>query len=235
MSEAQWKEFSDNHFKKWSPLPLSDDNFFKDKVCLDAGCGSGRAVRSLLLAGAKKVCGVDMGVGCVRNTTGRNKDFADRIEIKHASVLEIPYPDATFDFVHCDGVLHHTTNPEQGFKELVRVLKPGGDIVMAVYGRGGLMNFAIYASRIFKDIIPMGLTFKILKALSDNPVTWYAVLDCMYVPIRENYYAWEIKKWFEQAGLSDITRMDSTWGPYAYGPWMKGEGYVKFLAKKPLE
>lgn len=231
---AQWVEFSDDHFHKWSPLPVEQD-FFRGKFCLDAGCGSGRATRSMLLQGAARVCAIDVGKGCIRNTAERNADFGERLEAKVASVLEVPYPVETFDIVHCDGVLHHTTDPEGGFSELVRVLKPGGKIVIAVYGRGGLMNFAIYTARAFRRIVPQRLTWRLCKLLSSNPVTWYAVMDCMYVPIRKNYFADEIRNWFEREGLEHIERLDSTWGPYGRGRWMKGEGYLKFLADKPLQ
>jgi len=105
---------------------------------------------------------------------------------------------------------------------------------MAVYGRGGLMNFAIYSARLFRKLIPPRWTMALCKLLSRDPVFWYAVMDCMYVPIRCNYYEREIRAWFEQAGLTDLKRLDSTWGAYGYGRWMKGEGYLKFMARKPL-
>ena len=150
------------------------------------------------------------------------------------SVLELPYPDDTFDFVHCDGVLHHTTNPRTGFSELLRVLKPAGKLVVGLYGCGGFLNFAIYFARIFRNVIPQNIALYICKWFSNNPVNWYAIMDCMYVPIRENYYEHEIKSWLEEALLENIQRMDSLWGPYAYGRWMKGEGYIKFIADKPV-
>jgi SAM-dependent methyltransferase len=230
----QWEEFSDNHFDKWSKLPLPDA-FFQGKLCLDAGCGSGRFTRSLLLKGVERVFAVDMGEGCVRNTRTRNADFADRLDVQQASVLELPFENDTFDFVHCDGVLHHTTDPYQGFSELTRVLKPGGYLVTAVYGRGGGMNFAIYAARLFRRLIPYALTFKLCKMFSSNPVTLYAVMDCMYVPIRKNYYAEDILAWHSRQNLEDVVRLDSSWGPYAYGRWMRGEGYLKFMARKKAE
>jgi ubiquinone/menaquinone biosynthesis C-methylase UbiE len=230
--QKQWKNFSDNHFLKWSPLPLEDKYFLKNKSCLDAGCGSGRAIRSMLLAGAKAVTGIDMGEGCVRNSISRNSEFKDRLDVRLASVLEIPFPDNTFDFVHCDGVLHHTTDSYRGFCELTRVLKPGGTLVIAVYGKGGLMNFAIYSARVLRRIIPQSLTLRIVKLLSSDPVTCYAVMDCMYVPIRNNYHESDIRKWLENAKMEGIRRINSTWGPYGYGNWMRGEGYIKFIGRK---
>jgi SAM-dependent methyltransferase len=228
----QWEKFSDNHFNLWSRLPLPA-GYFKGLTVLDAGCGSGRACRSMLIEGAARVVGIDAGEGCVCNTRERNADFKDRLEIGLASVLEIPYPDGYFDFVHCDGVLHHTTSPERGFSEIVRVLRPGGKLVIGIYGKGGLMNFAIYSARLFRKIMPMKYTLALLRVASKNPVTWYAVLDCMYVPIRRNYRALEIRSWLEKAGLVNIVRMDSAWGAYKHGRWMKGEGYLKFMADKP--
>ncbi|MBF0613913.1 MAG: methyltransferase domain-containing protein [Magnetococcales bacterium] len=231
-SKEEWERFSNDHFHRWSPLPLPS-GFLKDQICLDAGCGSGRAVRSMLLEGAAKVYAIDMGEGCIRNTTERNAEYADRLDARLASVLNIPFEDNTFDFVHCDGVLHHTTDPQGGFRELHRVLKPGGKMVMAVYGKGGLMNLAIYTSRLFRHLIPEAVTWKLCHLISNNPVTWYAIMDCMYVPIRANYRDHEIRAWFDALGYRDVIRLDSTWGAYGMGRWMNGEGYLKFLAEKP--
>lgn len=58
--------------------------------------------------------------------------------------------------------------------------------------------------------------------------------NCAYVPIRETYGEPETCKWFESAGMTEIARLESTWGPYGGGKWTKGEGYLKFAAKKAL-
>ena len=41
--------------------------------------------------------------------------------------------DNFFDFVHCAGVLHHTTDLPAGIKELARVTKEGGILVITTY------------------------------------------------------------------------------------------------------
>lgn len=119
--------------KKWG----IDLDWFRDKVCLDAGCGGGRFVVALAKLGAKEVVGIDISKEAVKAANQRfaerNLEFAKAVE---ASVLEIPFPDYYFDYVVCSGVIHHTPDPYKGFLELVRVLKPGGKIFLSVYGKG---------------------------------------------------------------------------------------------------
>ena len=53
--------------------------------------------------------------------------IADRVEFKKADVRDIPYPDNCFDIVVASFVLHMIyKNREVAFKEMIRVLKPGG-------------------------------------------------------------------------------------------------------------
>src|SRR3989338_9808029 len=92
-------------------------DLFKDKVVLDMGCGSGRYSIAIKKLGAKKVIGIDYGDG--------KKLKYDGVEYLKASTLELPFPDNYFDFVFCNGVLHHTVDTIKGINEMYRVLKPG--------------------------------------------------------------------------------------------------------------
>jgi SAM-dependent methyltransferase len=47
----------------------------------------------------------------------------------------LTFPDASFDMVYSLGVLHHTPNPDRAFREVHRVLKPGGRAVIMLYHR----------------------------------------------------------------------------------------------------
>ena len=63
----------------------------------------------MLKNGAASVSAVDIDTN-LTSTTEKWADFYGykNIEVKLASALNIPYPDNTFDFVWCNGVLHKT-------------------------------------------------------------------------------------------------------------------------------
>lgn len=241
LSEAAFAELSDLHWKRFHASGLPAD-YLQGKVCLDAGCGSGRAVRSMLEAGAERVVAVDIGDDCLANTRRRNAANAARLEVRKASVLELPFADASFDFVHCDGVLHHTRDPLGGFRELVRVARPGAPLMFGLYGAGGLLNLGIYGARRFNKLIPRGLADRVLNLFTRDPIKHYVFLDPFYVPIREIYRPHQIEQWARDCGLHDLRRIhiktvyrgwDRLLKDYSsYGPWFRGEGYLMYIAFK---
>ena len=115
-----------------------EDNFFTNKICLDAGSGTNaNGTVAMLEMGAKKVYLLDLNNVIESNNL---KNFArDRYELETGSVLSCPFEDEYFDFTHCSGTLHHTTDPFLGIKELCRVTKTGGMIYFMLNGRGGLI------------------------------------------------------------------------------------------------
>ena len=46
---------------------------------------------------------------------------------------KLPLADASVDYIHCSGVLHHVPNPEFILAEFQRILKPGGEARLMVY------------------------------------------------------------------------------------------------------
>lgn len=115
--------------------------FFNGKVCLEAGCGSfAPGSQKLLEAGAAKVYAIDLDDRVSEVAPLILKQYPDRFATGVASVLDIPFDAASFDFVMCGGVLHHTSDPQKGLREICRVTKPGGSIFVSVQGEGGLMK-----------------------------------------------------------------------------------------------
>jgi ubiquinone/menaquinone biosynthesis C-methylase UbiE len=243
LSDESFAELSDLHWNKFIAGGFGG-NFLEGKLCLDAGCGSGRAVYSMLKAGAARVEAIDIGEDCVANTRQRNEADADRLNVTHGSVLQLPFEDNTFDFVHCDGVLHHTVDSFGGFLELKRVAKPGAPIFFGLYGDGGFLNFGIYTARYFNRLLPRQLAVKLLSFFTKDPIKHYVFLDPFYVPIREKYRPADIEDWARRAGLVNLRRVPFTAGykgfwdrilkDYSSLPrWFSGEGYLMYSVEKP--
>ncbi len=56
----------------------------------------------------------------------------------HHDAETLPFPDASFDVVYSNGVIHHTPNTQRVVDEIYRVLKPGGKAIVMVYAENSL-------------------------------------------------------------------------------------------------
>jgi len=92
---------------------------------LDAGCGSGCVLDRLAAFG--DVAGVDVSPLAVRAARARGHD-----EVVAANVVRLPFEDNTFDLVTCLDVLEHTPDDLAVLRELRRVTRPGGQMVLTV-------------------------------------------------------------------------------------------------------
>jgi 2-polyprenyl-3-methyl-5-hydroxy-6-metoxy-1,4-benzoquinol methylase len=103
----------------------------RGKTVLDAGCGGGRFIELLRDHGTRLV-GMDI------DSTGLNQlnsGLADceNTHLAQADLFQLPFRSGAFDFIFSLGVLHHTPDPKGAFLNLVRLLKPGGQIAVWVY------------------------------------------------------------------------------------------------------
>jgi ubiquinone/menaquinone biosynthesis C-methylase UbiE len=109
---------------------------------LDAGCGSG--FHSLLLAEALpegKVVAVDISQEML-DQLGRNaakRSLSERLEAQLADGQRLPLEDNSVDRALSAAVWHHLDDPQAACDELVRVVKPGGRVVVS--------DLAVHASR----------------------------------------------------------------------------------------
>jgi 2-polyprenyl-3-methyl-5-hydroxy-6-metoxy-1,4-benzoquinol methylase len=96
---------------------------------LDAGCGTGLFSQVAVERGAR-VTSVDVGEGLLAQVA--RKCDSRRIV---GSVTELPFDDASFDYVVCTEVIEHTTTPSRAVSELARVLRPDGTLVLTTPNR----------------------------------------------------------------------------------------------------
>ena len=145
-------------FKDFMQLWGNHDN----QVVLDYGCGPGNdLVGFLVYTRAKRVIGVDISEKALRFASKRlalhNIDN-ERVELIRISdnAAKIPIEDNTIDYVYCEGVLHHTTAPEEIIKEFNRVLKPRGQACIMVYNNDSIWFhlYVAYEQMILQDRFP---------------------------------------------------------------------------------
>src|SRR2546423_1769882 len=63
---------------------------------------------------------------------GKRLHNSPRVSHVSADLTRLPYADAAFDAVVCGWVLEHLPDPRPGLRELARVLKPGGKLLLLV-------------------------------------------------------------------------------------------------------
>ncbi len=101
-------------------------------TCLDAGCGVGSHSVRLARRGFS-VVGVDFSESALE-AGGENLcalGLEDRVRLRREDLLRLSFPDASFDYVLCWGVLMHVPEVERAIDELARVVRPGGMLVLS--------------------------------------------------------------------------------------------------------
>jgi ubiquinone/menaquinone biosynthesis C-methylase UbiE len=93
---------------------------------LEVGCGTGLLLERLCQV-AKSARGIDLSPGMLEKARARGLD------VEKGSVLELPYPDGSFDVTCSFKVLAHVENIERALSEMIRVTRPTGVVLAEFY------------------------------------------------------------------------------------------------------
>ncbi len=137
--EALRRRFYATSFRgMYDRLQHTIDEFARpEQVVLDAGCGSGRVFQHRLAGRVRRVLGVD-----VTNEPRGNENIDDAAK---ADLRSLPFRSETFDLVVMSHVAEHLTEPEPVFRELARVLRPGGRLLVLTPNRWHYVTLAARA------------------------------------------------------------------------------------------
>ncbi len=105
-------------------------SFIKGKTVLDYCCGNGEVAIEMARHGADTVFGIDISNTAMVNANKLANDFnlSGRCVFEIMDAEDTRFPEDTFDVIHEYGSLHHL-ELKLAFKELSRILKPGGKLV----------------------------------------------------------------------------------------------------------
>lgn len=202
--------------KHWSLF--FSENEVKSKTVLDAGCGTG--IFSIIFAnkGAASVTGIDISRGSLETARQLSNKFGlTNTKFEQKDMLALPYENESFDIVWAWGTVHHTTDPLGAVDELIRVLRKGGSLLLAVYTRTRLtfLHEAIRKTLVRTPrwswkalckilaffLSPVVFLFKKREKSRKGEKLEELIMDWYFVPIRYYYKPEEIKYYLEKRGF----------------------------------
>ncbi|MDP3939363.1 MAG: class I SAM-dependent methyltransferase [Deltaproteobacteria bacterium] len=182
-----------------------------DADVLDAGCGTGQLACFLGLKG-RRVMGVDYSQHSLDlAATVRDRLHLDTVHFQRENLLELSLPDRSFDYVFCNGVLHHTSDPYGGFKDLVRITRPGGFVIIGLYNKFGRLMLHVrrrvvrLQMKFDKNARDKALEKQLVKLEDDSEKrrTWWA--DQYEHPHESVHTVDETLDWFRRNGVKYVS------------------------------
>lgn len=102
-----------------------------DDVVLECACGTG-AISRTIAPKCRKLMATDFSVGMLKQVA-RNCRAFDNVRVRRADMTHLKCRDNRFDKVVAGNVIHLLDDPRAALKELERVCKPGGKIIVPTY------------------------------------------------------------------------------------------------------
>lgn len=139
------KAFMDEGFKYRNTKRYSLSEFGFDTIedfnCCVFGCGAGGSeILNLLELGAKFVHGIDLIDEYIPLTEKQLKKYKGKYKLTVGDIINHPYDDNQFDFVTCNGVIHHIDKDFEALRKIANTVKKGGYAYIEVVGKGGIAD-----------------------------------------------------------------------------------------------
>lgn len=147
----------EEQFRRWTAALGAAD--WAGKEFLDVGCGMGRNSFWALRSGAAGGVAVDIDDRSLASAR-RNLRFFPAVRVMRASAYDLPFRDR-FDLAFSIGVIHHLELPQQALDAMARAVKPGGRVLIWVYGLENnrwLLRLLDPVRRRLLSRLPIGLT-----------------------------------------------------------------------------
>lgn len=218
-----------------------DNGFFAGKRVIDMGCGHGNFDHAFLNAGACQVVGVDYGEDSIRYAEAARDRLdvsSDRLRFVLSTVYDVPEPSESFDVAVQNGVFHHLDDEDRAYREMHRLLKPGGVAWIYTEGEGSIARDLFHVSVQILADVPAKLVQDHLAHLGFTINKRYHLGDGLKAVYRATTLA-DLKARLEAIGFGEFKRLIGGFDtdlditdadPYAAEKF--GEGDIRLLAVK---
>ena len=146
------------------------------------------------------------------------KNNISNINFVNADIFDDVLKENFFDFIWCNGVLHHTKNPYKAFEILIRSLKKNGYVLIGLYNKYGRIRTLIrkYLYKMFgkKLLLKVDPTLRNLKLDENEQTAW--IRDQYTHPIESLHTIDEVLEWFKKNGIDYVSSIPSGDFDYDY-------------------
>lgn len=189
---------------------LNEQIPFNAKV-LEVGCGTGQLANYLGLA-SRKLYGTDICLHSLKLAEKfRLKNNISNTNFFQMNLFKPIFQEKSFDLVICQGVLHHTSDPYQGFMEINKLVKPGGYIIIGLYNQYGryITDIRRFLFNITKD------KFKFFDPRLKKEDRGFAKRNAWFKdqykhPHESKHTIGEVLKWFDNHNIEFINSIPKT-------------------------
>ena len=205
---------------------------------LEVGCGTGQLTNYLGIAG-RTVFGADMTLNALKlGQAFKEKNGLAEVGFYQMNLFRPIFKDESFDLVICNGVLHHTGDPEGGFRSIARLVKRGGFILIGLYNTYG--RLATDARRTIFSLTRGRASFldPYLARADVAAVKKKAWFNDQYKnPHESKHTMGEAIRWFDAAGFDFVSGIPSPTGePFTrnfrlFAPHSRGTVMSRFFAE----
>ncbi|MGI5485296.1 demethylmenaquinone methyltransferase [Microtetraspora malaysiensis] len=172
------------------------------ELVLDLAAGTGTSTDAFTLLGARAIA-CDFSLGMLRTGverrggSGLSGGGVRGVTFVAGDALRLPFADGAFDAVTISFGLRNMADTHEALRELLRVTRPGGRLVICEFSRPQIKPFELVYSQYLMKLLP-----PVARMVSSNPDSY-------------EYLAESIREWPDQAALARIIQ-ESGWGRVAW-------------------
>jgi 2-polyprenyl-3-methyl-5-hydroxy-6-metoxy-1,4-benzoquinol methylase len=182
------------------------------KNVLEVGCGTGQLSNYFAIGTNNEIIAFDPTIESLKLAQNfANQNSINNIKFVNADIFDDVLSENYFDFIWCNGVLHHTKNPYKAFQITSKSLKNNGYILIGLYNKIGRIRTLIrkYLGKIFSNklIEYLDPTLKNLKLSENEKKSW--INDQYFHPIESLHTLDEVLTWFKKNNIEYINSIPS--------------------------
>jgi ubiquinone biosynthesis O-methyltransferase len=187
---------------------LDNTNLYKNSKILDVGCGAGMMAKEIANRGYE-ISGIDYSYNMVKKAKDIckvNTNFS--IHFLQGDVESLPFKDSVFDAVLCLGVITYLKSEQKALREISRILKPGGTMILSILNKFSLakcLDMSIVVKR------------RLQRVAGNRIVSWKnrGEMRKDHSPIK-SYFVPSLRNALRTAGFTELGCMTVQYGPLTF-------------------